>query len=619
MEQKTPPVYDHNSIKTLSELEHIRQNRGMYIGDTSNPNHLIYELLDNSLDEANAKYANLIGIFIDQKLHTCTVSDNGRGIPIQNDTVKTVATKLFSGGKFDKGKDNSAYNIASGLHGIGLVAITALSDWVTVIIYRDNKRAEYKFVSSKLTEEKVTDYPSKSRPFATQISFQPSKQYFESVLFDVDSVRERMTLASVHIDHLELVLVVDTKKEVINCTFEDYFRDILLDKKTNNSIPIFCLKNKIKDEIVDIRFSWDIESGSAPKHTGCVNLLSVNEGTHINMTYNVFRNVFQTICQREKLSFLPQDCLVGFRCHTSLSLYTPEYTSQTKEKLSSIKAKLDHLYNGLEQQLLTLLDSNENVKIQLLAFFESYRKRLSASKNIVKSGREVSRYNQVIDSKLKDCTSHAVADSELFITEGNSASGSLIQCRDPKYHAVLGLKGKIPNLAASKKDFLKNKEVIEIINSLGTGIEPDFSEASCRYGKIIFATDADADGSHITSLLMVLFLKLVPGLIREQTKIYRAIMPLYGGMVQKRFIPLYSEEDLIKFKEKNPNVKIQRYKGLGEMNPDQLKVCLLDKTTRRLELIRNAQNVAEIFEIMTKAELKRNLLGQTDEDVSVSE
>jgi DNA gyrase/topoisomerase IV subunit B len=170
--------------------------------------------------------------------------------------------------------------------------------------------------------------------------------------------------------------------------------------------------------------------------------------------------------KKEKLNFQPQDCFVGFRAITMLSLYTPEYTSQTKEKLSTSKLKLDHIYIGLDVKLNKLFEENLELKNQLLMFFESYRKSLSTSKNIIKGGKEVSRYNQIIDSKLKDCTSHNVEQSELFIVEGSSAAGGLVQCRNTKYHAILGLKGKIPNLAAGKKDFLKNKEVIEICNAL---------------------------------------------------------------------------------------------------------------------------------------------------------
>lgn len=600
--------YDHNSIQVLSEIEHLRQNPGMYIGETERPNHLIYEVLDNAIDEANANHASLIGVFIDNKKHTCTISDNGRGIPITGDTVKKIATKLFSGGKFSKGEENSAYGIAVGLHGIGLVAVCALSDYMEFIIYRDDRKAIFRFENAIMVKEEVIDFPTKDRPFSTQVSFKPTKKYFEKLEFDLDPVRERLRLASIGIPNLKLILMDGDKKEIINNTIDGYFKDVIMEGETKNVTPVFTIRTKIKDEEMLIKFAWNLNSSMTMKSQGSVNLLSVNQGTHISRSLLMFRDVFAEYARKEKLSFQPNDCLVSFRCLIMLSMYKPEYSSQTKEKLSTTKTKLDHLYNGLDVQLTKVMDANPEVKMQLLGFFENYRKGLSANKTITRGSKEVTRFNQNIDSKLKDCTAHSIEHSELFITEGASAAGGLVQCRDTRYHAILGLKGKIPNLATGKKDFLKNKEVVEIANAIGTGIEPDFNCEHVRYGKIIISTDADADGDHITSLMMVLFLKLLPKLIQDQTKVYRAVMPLYGAMKSGKFHPFYSEETKEKFIAENPNIKIQRYKGLGEMNPDQLKVCLLDKDTRHLELIKYPENHEEIFSIMTDAEIKRGLL-----------
>jgi len=599
--------YDHDAIQTLSELEHLRLNPGMYIGETDRPNHLLYEILDNALDEANGGHADLIGIFIDTKKSVYTISDNGRGIPISNNVIPIIATKLFSGGKFSKNGETGAYGIAAGLHGIGLVAVTALSDWLEITVYRDGKRAHYRFEDATLVEDTITSFDG-DIPFSTQISFKPSKKYFESLNMDILPIKDRLKIASIHIPKLKLILMIDGEKEIINCNVDDFFKDVLLNNRKSNVTPIFSINHKIKDEEINIKFAWDYSVASSPRQYGSVNLLSVNHGTHINRVYAIIRNVFVELAKKEKLTFKPQDCLIGFRAFTSLSLYRPEYTSQTKEKLSTSKIKMNHLFDGLEGKLTALLEQFPDVKNQLLSFFEGYRKGLSVTKNIVKGGKSISRFNQQIDSKLKDCTTHRLDQSELFVTEGASAAGGLVQCRNPRYHALLGLKGKIPNLAGSRRDFLKNKEVVEIVNALGTGIEPDFNLEALRYGHIIFATDADADGSHITSLLMVLFLKLVPQLIKEQKYIYRAIMPLYGAVVNGTFVPLYDDSAVSEFKLEYPNKKIQRYKGLGEMNPDQLKVCLLDKDARRLELIDYPDDPSDIFNLMTSSELKRELM-----------
>jgi len=404
-----------------------------------------------------------------------------------------------------------------------------------------------------------------------------------------------------------LIFIVNGEKEIINCDSKQYFVDTLLDgKQTVHVSPIFDIEKKIKDEVLHIRFCWDMNGSVTPKHTGCINLLQVNQGTHINLTSETIRKVFEELAKKEKLKFIPQDALVGFRGHTSLFLYTPEYSSQTKEKLATSKNKLTHLFDDAQEEVKKAILANPDACAQLLSFFDTYRKKLDSSRNVVKSSGSVTRFNNIIDSKLMDCSSNSVDRTELFITEGSSASGSLIQCRDPKYHGILGLKGKIPNVASMAKDALKNKEIIEIVNALGTGIEPDFSISGLRYGKVIFACDADADGAHINTLLMIVFLRFVPELLK-QGHIFRAIMPLYGATVRNVFYPCYSEEELDDFKRNHPNVKIQRYKGLGEMNPDQLKVCLLDEQ-RRLDPVSYPDNPEDIFKLMIDAGLKRELI-----------
>ena len=188
--------YTHDDIQVLSELEHIRLNPNMYIGDTTYPNHLFYEVLDNALDEANAGHATLIGVFINTKKNEVTISDNGRGIPITGNTVKTIATKLFSGGKFKKGNESSAYGIAAGLHGIGLVAVTSLADYMEVIVYRDNKKASYRFEDGKFISEIIIDFDSSKRPFSTSVCFRPSKKYFQTTQFDIEPIKDRNDTAT---------------------------------------------------------------------------------------------------------------------------------------------------------------------------------------------------------------------------------------------------------------------------------------------------------------------------------------------------------------------------------------------------------------------------------------
>ena len=604
-------TYTASDIKTLSEIEHIRQNAGMYIGLTATPNHLLYEVLDNALDEANAGYASLILVAIDNKSGITTIADNGRGIPFENDTIPTIATKLFSGGKFNKTSEASPYGTAIGLHGIGLVAVTALSEWVEITVYRDNKKVYYKFIDCKVSEHTIEDFDSSKRPCSTCVRFKPDKKYFESTEMEISSVKTRLQLASIHIDNLKLIFKLDdNEKEIIKMTMKNYFDDHFWKNQKTNITPIFEVKKKIKHEELRILFGWDMNSYSQPIADGSINLLPVSQGTHINMTFLALQNVFENIAKKEKLNYNNTDYRIGLRVYTTMELYDPKYSSQTKERLSNSKSGLEHLYNNIEKEIESVIRKDDETFNQIVYFIDSYRKSLNAKKTVVKTtGNSVVRYNQSIDSKLKDCTSSVVSQCELFVTEGDSASGGLVQCRNPKYHAILGLKGKIPNFAAGKKDFLKNKEMVEIINALGTGIPPDFELSRLRYNCIVIAADGDPDGSHIATLFIVAMLKIVPGII-QAGKLYRAIMPLYGvRKFEGKFLPFYSEEEMRTFRSEHPKVEISRYKGLGEMMPNQLKECLLNKEVRRLQRIPYTDNPEEIFKIMTDAEAKRGLIG----------
>ena len=602
--------YTSSDIKTLTEIEHIRQNAGMYIGLTTTPNHLLYEVLDNALDEANAGYANLILVAINNETGITTIADNGRGIPFENNTIPMIATKLFSGGKFNKTSESSPYGTAIGLHGIGLVAVTALSEWADITVYRDGKKAYYKFVDCKVVEEKIEDFDCSKRPCSTCVRFKPDAKYFESTKMELNSVKTRLELASIHIDQLRLIFKVDDKeKEVIKMSMNDYFNNNFYKNQRENVTPIFEVRRKIKDEELRILFGWDMNSYSQPVTSGCINLLPVEQGTHINMTYLALQDVFESIAKKEKLNYNSNDYKIGLRVYTTLELYDPKYSSQTKERLSNSKVSLEHLYSNLDKDIETAMRSDEELFNRIVYFIDSYRQSLNTKKAVVKtSSGGVTRYNQSIDSKLKDCSSNIVSQCELFITEGDSASGGLVQCRNPKFHAVLGLKGKIPNLAAGKKDFLKNKEIVEIINALGTGVPPDFDISRIRYNKIIIATDADPDGAHIATLFVVAMLKIIPGIL-DAGKIYKAVMPLYGvRKFEGRFLPFYSEEDMRAFRDQHPKVEITRYKGLGEMMPNQLKECLINPDVRHLIQIPSCSDPEEIFKIMTDAEAKRNLI-----------
>lgn len=609
--------YTSASIQELSPLEHLRLNPAMYIGDSDTPTHLLYEILDNALDEANAKYASLVLVKLDLENGIYTIADNGRGIPFEDGALIKVATKMFSGGKFKKG-ENSAYGAAIGLHGIGMFAVTALSEWVKITVYRDGKKVYYKFVNCEVAEEKIEDFDCSKKPASTVVEFKPDKKYFDSVKVDVNRIRMRLQLASVHIDQLRLIFINGKDKEVIKMTMDEHFDSAFWKKcDKDKRTPLFEVNKKIKGEEVRIIFGWDMSSYSQPIVGGTVNLLPVDMGAHINGAYNVIRDVFENIGRKEKLNWNQTDYRIGLRMYVAVQLYKPGYTSQTKEKLEDKVHALDPLFKDLDKEIEKKLRENDELFRRLITFTDSYRSSLNAKGKIIKSQKgSVTRFSQILDSKLKDCSSTDVEKCQLLICEGDSAAGTIIQARNPKYDAVLGLKGKVPNLAMGNKDFLKNKELCELINALGCGIGKDFDINSLRYNSVILASDGDADGGHIAALLVTALLKVIPELFAYH-KIYRATMPLYGvKKFQGKFIPFYSEEDMLKFKQENPKVQVTRYKGLGEMDPDELAACVLDPYSRKLQEIHSCANgeAEEIFKMMTDAETKRGMLGDTEEE-----
>jgi len=615
--------YDHNSIKVLKKLEPLQKSPGMFIGSTEHATHLVTEAFDNSQDEAIAGHATLIAVIIDTQKKEYTIIDNGRGIPFKNDTIIKVASELFSGGKFDK-SENDSYGIACGLHGVGIVAITALSDYLTIDVIRDKKHAHCKWEKGDLKSNgtEIKPFKEKEIPFSTKITFKPCKKYFGSIDIDADYILKRMKLASVYIPSLTLALIVDGKREKISCNAEEYFNnEILLNDEKKHFTQQKELLIKIGKEELQVRWCYCLNGSPTPKHHGCVNILAVDSGTHIDETNRIFREVLFNFAKKKKMVINKQDCLVGFRSLTSILLFKPEFSSQNKERFSKNKADLKYLYDELKIKLEEQLSKDEDLLSTLLLHFESYRKRLDSTKTIVKTGDTVSRTSSTIGGKLRDCTTHSVSKSELFIVEGDGAAGTLIAARDPRIHAVLPLRGKsIPNVAAIKdsSQILKKKgkgrssttkksELIELINACGTGMEPDFHIEGIRYGKIVIAADADSDGNHISSIIMTAFLKLMPEIIKRG-HLYICQMPLYGVRDPKKFIPFYSEEEMIKYRDSHPKEHILRFKGLGEMNSKQLGMCMLELKTRRLIQIQYPEDPHKLLKLMVDAEMKRAIV-----------
>lgn len=589
--------YSAKDIKVLDEVEHIRLNPGMYIGETSTPVHLIEEALDNALDEALAGHAKIIAVLVDTKENKYSVLDSGRGIPLQKNTPVIISSKLFSGAKFQGKK--AAYEISSGLHGVGLVAVNALSSYYKVEVYRNGKYGLFEFKDSKLKYSNITPFKGE-KPFSTKIEFIPDKQYFESVVPDLDRIRNRLTTASAEMSNdISFVLRVDDGQEVFNLSTIDHFNMGCLSK--NAKVSVIHLSSFQKPEKFEVYFTYEKDGPVSPKIMSSVNLLPVAQGgSHVISFYDTLKEFFLNKAKKHGYRFNPNDCLYRLRAYLLLSLKEPKFSGQTKDSLINIKSYFDSFTKEFKTQLEKFSVEQESILKEYLESFHDYRSKLE-SKRLVKTGGNGKRASTKF-TKLRDCVSRK---GELYIVEGDSAGGSIIQTRNAKIHAILPLRGKsIPNVT-TKKNILENKEVRELITAMGTGLDTHFNIDKLRYDKIICATDADHDGNHIACLVTMVIGILTPELIKEG-RYYIAQTPLFAINEGRTFIPLWTEEELEEARTKNR--KITRFKGLGELSPYQLKICLLDEQTRNLIPISYSDDIEDLVKLFSSAEEKRNLI-----------
>jgi len=589
--------YTSKDVQVLDEMSHIRLNPGMYIGNTSNPVHLIEEALDNSLDECLNGHATIVAIDIDTKQNMFTVLDNGRGIPISDDIPITISSKLFSGAKFKSLK--TAYNICSGLHGVGLVAVNALSDIYIIEIYRGNKHAFYEFKNAKLINTKIDDF-NDTKPFSTKIQFKPTKKLFQTIKPDVEGIKKRLLVASVELPNCTFILLVDGKKEVIKLTLDEYFNKYCI-MDNGDPTDIINIRSQLNGEKYNIRMCYSISGTITPRILSSVNLLHVDGGgIHVNYLYDMLKGIFVPSAKKVGNKFQPNDCLCGLRAYLSLSLKEPEFSAQTKDKLINNKSYLEKLCGILQKNLEEYFTKNPDKLEVLLDHFEQYRRKIDSKR--IKAATGIKRSSTKF-TKLRDCTS---SRGTIFICEGDSAEGSLLQCRDPRIHAIFPLRGKIPSVA-NAKDILKNKEIGELIQSLGTGVGPHFNIENLKYNKIVCATDADPDGEHIFCLLTIALANLVPEIIKNG-HYYLAQTPLYAINEGKTFIPLWTKEELEEARSNKR--KITRFKGLGELSPWQLKICAIDEQTRKWFPVSFATDIDKIMKLFSDVNEKRKLLNE---------
>ena len=570
--------YDASSIEVLTGLEPVKKRPGMYT-DTENPNHLAQEVIDNSVDEAVSGYATQINVTL-HKDNSMSVEDNGRGIPIDihpkegAPAVEVILTKLHAGGKFS----NDSYQFSGGLHGVGISVVNALSSSIEVWIKRSSKHYFMKFESSIKSNDLEEIGTVGKRNTGTLIKFMPDAQYFDSVKFSIKKLRHNLRSKAVLCPGLE----INFKNEI------DETEDSLDGLECIPTVPfVIALKNK--EEELNCALTWT-ENTSNTTAESFVNLIpTVGGGTHVNGLRSGLTEALKEFCEFRNLipkniKLTPDDVWQRIAYVLSIKILDPQFSGQTKERLSSRECA--SFVSGVVKDSFSLwLNQHTDIaeKIAELAILNA-QSRLKTAKKVVRK-KIVS--GPALPGKLSDCTSSDLEQTEVFLVEGDSAGGSAKQARDKDYQAILPLRGKILNTwEVDSSQVLASNEIHDI--SVAIGLEPDNNDLSgLRYGKICILADADSDGLHIATLICALFVKHFPKLV-SQGHVYVAMPPLYRIDAGKQvFYALDdAEKDQIEAKltkeNKRQKIQVQRFKGLGEMNPKQLRETTMQPDTRRL-------------------------------------
>lgn len=606
--------YDANNIKVLEGLEPVRKRPGMYIGstDTRGLHHLVWELFDNAIDEVMAGYANKIIVTLHEN-NFISVEDNGRGIPVDINkatklsAVETVFTVLHAGGKFD----DSAYKTAGGLHGVGSSVVNALSDILVCQVYRDGKIHEAKFGNGGkiLQSLKVVGETKKQ---GTRVLFHPDPIIFNSLKFNATIIKERLLESSFLFDGLNIEFIDDTNKTrqkfVSNNGITDFVAHINKNKKTIS--PIISFQDKTNNIPVSVAFQYTDDINEM-MISFANSVKTIEGGSHVNGFKSGLLSSINAYAQKWKLIKEKDKNLEGDDVREGIvaiiSVQVPEniitYEGQTKNKLFTPDA-YDIVKKVVDTSVTKWLDQNKNESISLIKQIIAARDARLAAKKTRDSLKKTKgkQAEKILSSKLTPSQSKTPELNELFLVEGDSAGGSAKLGRNKKFQAILPLKGKVINVEKSKlSDVLKNEEIGTIITCLGTGIDKNFNIEKLKYHKIIIMTDADVDGSHIQALLLTMFYRFMRPLI-ENGHVYLAIPPLYKVSKKsnpKDFVYAWDNASLNEAKEKYKSYEIQRYKGLGEMNADQLWETTMDPEKRKLLRIQISDLVAADRQVNT--------------------
>ena len=588
--------YGADQIQILEGLEAVRKRPGMYIGSTSSKglHHLVYEIVDNAVDEALAGFCDTVKVYINED-NSITVRDNGRGIPVGINkkkgipAVEVVFTILHAGGKFGGG----GYKVSGGLHGVGASVVNALSTWLEVVIFHEGKIYRQRYERGKVM------YPLKivgdTDKRGTEVRFLPDPTIFEETIFDFSVLKQRLREMAFLTKGLKIVLKDKRPEENVALTFHyeggirEYVEYLNKSKEVLYPQVIYC-EGKKGDVVVEVALQHN-DSYNEGVYSFVNNITTPEGGTHLAGFRSALTKTFNDYARKNKLlkdseqNLTGDDIREGLVAIVSIKIPEPQFEGQTKQKLGNSEAR-GAVDSVVSEQLTYFLEQNPNVaKIICEKAVLAQRAREAARK-----ARDLTRRKSALDGmslpgKLADCSDKDPQNCEIYIVEGDSAGGSAKTARSRATQAILPLRGKILNVEKSRLDkILVNNEIRAMITAFGTGIHEDFDITKLRYNKIIIMTDADVDGAHIATLLLTFLYRFMPDLIKEG-HVYLAQPPLYKVEKNKKVWYAYSDEELNKILTdigRDGNNKIQRYKGLGEMDASQLWETTMDPEKRIL-------------------------------------
>ncbi|MEO0025690.1 MAG: DNA topoisomerase (ATP-hydrolyzing) subunit B [candidate division WOR-3 bacterium] len=609
-------TYNAAQIHVLKGLEAVRHRPAMYIGDvgTRGLHHLIFEVVDNAIDEALAGYCDLITVTLHSESEV-SVEDNGRGIPVdihpieKKPALEVVLTVLHSGAKFE----HKVYQISGGLHGVGVSVVNALSEYLIAEVYREGKVYRMEFERGNVKSElRIT---GKTKKRGTKITFKPDAKIFKKVEFSYDILVTRLRELAYLNKNLTIKLVDEPSGKEETFHFPGGLADFVtyLDQGRNRLHKPIVIEEQRNGMEVEVAFEYN--DGYVESIFSFANTINTHEGgTHLSgfkaaLTRCINDYARKSGALKEGIELAGEDTREGLTAVVSVKIPDPQFEGQTKTKLGNSEAK-SVVETVVNDRLSAYFEENPRVANRIVEkVIAAAKARLAARK-----ARELARRRSLLESdtlpgKLADCASEDPAESELFIVEGDSAGGSAKQGRDRRFQAVLPLRGKILNVEKSGLNrILSNNEIRAIISAIGAGVgEDDFDPAKARYHRIVIMTDADVDGSHIRILLLTFFYRFMQPLI-EAGYLYIAQPPLYRVRHGKQEHYFYSDEELENFRKKlkSDSLEIARFKGLGEMNPEQLWATTMNPETRTLKQVtmEDATEADAVFRMLMGEEVE---------------